>query len=72
MNSNEYVKMKHLLTIVVLITTIILSFFGFIVGTINEIEQKVEDSQFQFMKIESRLSKIQTDLIWIKQSLNHD
>lgn len=50
--------------------TIILAIFGYTMGAIGNLEQKLETTNTEYTKIQSQLSQIQTDLVWLKQEIS--
>ncbi len=50
--------------------TIILAIFGYTMGAVDNLEQKLERTNIEYTKIQSQLSQIQTDLVWLKQEIS--
>ncbi len=53
-----------------IIITLVGLLFGYSLSAIENLENKVDRNNAQFMRIESQLSQIQTDIIWVKRELN--
>jgi hypothetical protein len=66
----DFVNFKILMWIFGILFTLTLSLFGYVLASVETLDSKVESSNHQFIKIETQLSQIQTDLIWIKKELN--
>lgn len=66
----DYVKNKFFFEIIGILAVILIAFFGYVTATLADMQLKIEENKAQFLQIETRLSEIQTDIIWIKQSLN--
>ena len=62
---------KTLLWILGAIITMNMAFFGYTIGHVNNLEVKVDSNRAQFLRIETQLSAISTDIQWIKRELNN-
>jgi uncharacterized membrane protein len=54
-----------------LLFLIVFTLFGYAIAAVTDIDQQVKSNNVQFMSIESQLSQIQADLIWIKREINN-
>ena len=66
----NYLCKKTMIYVFGLLASINLAFFGYTMAVISGLEAKVEANQAQFLRIETQLSQIQTDLLWIKKEIN--
>lgn len=65
-----FMPTQTILWIMGIVFTIIFTLSSYVFGAINVMEQKIEKTNGQFLKIETQLSQIQADLVWIKKELN--
>ncbi len=68
---NDYVKMKHFIATMAISTTLMLSIVGYTLSCIATTESKIDNTRLEYIRIESRLAEIQTDILWIKREINN-
>lgn len=69
MEENEYITTKTFLEVIGIFVVIAIALLGFLTTTLAEMDAKIEKNRAQFLQIETKLSEIQTDVMWIKESL---
>lgn len=67
---NGHLNAKTVLGILGSVIVIMLSFFGYIINSVDAIDERVEKNNSQFLRIEAQLSQIQTDLVWIQREIS--
>lgn len=68
-NVEDYVKMKHFIGTMAIASSLLLAMLTYTLSCVADVDRKIDVTRTEYIRIESRLAEIQTDLVWIKQSL---
>ena len=69
MTENNYMKTRTFLTLTGILVTVLIVIFGYVFTSVSAVRGEVDSYQKDTTEIKSRLTGIETNIIWIKQAL---